>query len=58
MGHHPPSSWIEASGREGPKGSGRVLIFDRIERVSDASVELSFCGLPLTYSDIVVATAG
>jgi hypothetical protein len=50
--------WIEASGREGPKGSGRDLIFDRVGRASDTSVELSFCGLALTYSDLVVATAG
>jgi hypothetical protein len=57
-GHNPPLSWIEVSSREGPKGFGRVLIFDRVERVSDASVELSFCGLALTYSDLVVATAG
>jgi hypothetical protein len=34
-------------GRERPTGSARILIFNAVERVSEAPVELSFCGSAL-----------
>jgi hypothetical protein len=42
----------------GAEGLRKILIFDRVGRASDVSLELSFYGLALTYSDLVGAAAG